>query len=93
MIGKFVIVRTYSAGVHTGFLSEVSGRNVVLTEARRIRRWRGANTLNEMFVNGCDETYTQISEPVELILLTEAIEVIPCQPKAVKNLRKSRWSS
>jgi len=91
MIGKFVVVRTYSAGVHTGFLKSQNGKEIELTEARRIWRWAGANTLNEVANNGVDEKYTRISDPVSELKLTEAIEIIPTTKVAEINLRKSRW--
>lgn len=40
LIGKKVVVRTYSAGVHVGTLSEREGKEVMLVDARRIWRWR-----------------------------------------------------
>jgi hypothetical protein len=89
MIDSFVIVRTYSAGVHTGYLKQCNGTAVLLREARRVFRWSGAFTLNEMSQNGVSEE-SRISQPVPEILLTEAIEVIPCSAKAEENLKKSR---
>lgn len=91
MIGKFVIVRTYSAGVHCGILGHVEGQHVALKDARRIWRWRGANTLNELSLRGADMEWTRISEPVPEILLTEAIEILPCTSEAAENLKQSRW--
>lgn len=93
MIGEFVLVRTYSAGVHCGTLADCSGTVVVLTDARRVWRWKGANSLNELSIHGCDEEYSRISESVPKIMLTQGIEVIPCSPKAQKNLSRSRWAS
>lgn len=89
MIGKFVIVRTRSAGVHTGYLREQAGTAAVLAEARRLWRWSGAFTLNEAALHGVGED-SRISEPVPLILLTEAIEVIPCTETAKLSLSRSR---
>lgn len=89
MIGEFVLVRTFSAGVHCGTLDECSGTSVVLTDARKIWRWSGAFTLNEMSVSGCAES-SRISQPVPRILLTQAIEVIPCSTEAKENLTRSR---
>lgn len=91
MIGKFVVVRTYSAGVHCGFLRCIHETSGELTEARRIHRWRGANTLHEISLTGVDKDYSRISEPVEHILLTQIIEVIPTTEEAENNLRRSRW--
>lgn len=93
MVGEFVVVRTYSAGVHCGTLAEVGGTAVLLTDARRVWRWRGANSLHELATDGPAEDYTRISTPVARILLTQAVEVIPCTPKAQTNLSRSRWGS
>lgn len=94
MIGKFCVVRTYSAGVHVGTVENQDGKVVTLSNARRVWRWRGANTLNELAVHGASTTaYTRISEPVESITLTEAIEVIPTTDEARNNLEQSRWLS
>lgn len=38
---KYVIARTYSAGVFAGFLESRKGQEVVLSTARRIYYWRG----------------------------------------------------
>ena len=89
MIGKFVIVRTYSAGVHTGYLREVAGTTVILTEARRIWSWSNAFTLNEAANRGVGES-SRISEAVPEIYLSQAIEVIPCSQEAETNLKRSR---
>ena len=88
-IGKFVLVRTKDAGVHHGFLESIADTAVLLRESRRLWKWDGAFTLNEIALRGCEES-SRISEPVELILLTQAIEVIPCTPEAEVNLRRSR---
>jgi hypothetical protein len=85
------VIRTYSAGVHIGTLKSHNGKEVVLTNASRIWRWRGANTLNEVSQNGVDQEYTRISERVPEITLTEAIELIPCSAKAIATFTP-RWS-
>ena len=89
MLGKFVIVRTYSAGVHTGYLREVAGTTVILAEARRLWSWSSAFTLNEAALRGVGES-SRISEPVPEIYLSQAIEVIPCSKEAEANLKRSR---
>jgi hypothetical protein len=92
MIGKFVLVRTYSAGVHVGTFARKEGTEVILFGARRIWRWRGANTLNELSQHGTEDTeFTRISEPVPEITLTEAIEIIPVSEKAKETLGRSTW--
>lgn len=90
MIGKFVIMRTYSAGVHCGVLTKQEGSVVRLSGARRIWKWSGANTLNELSQRGCAEA-SRISEPVPEIEL-DRIELIPCSDEARTNLERSRWN-
>lgn len=89
---QYVLVRTYSAGVHVGLLAAREGREVTLTEARRIWHWKGANTLNEIARRGVGAG-SRVSEPVETITLLEAIEVIRCTADAEKNLRAAGWLS
>jgi len=90
-LGTFVVVRTYSAGVHCGTLAAQDGKNVTLHDARRIWRWRGANTLNELALHGAEQAWTRISEPVAETDLSEAIEVIATTSEAQSDLCKSRW--
>lgn len=76
-----VIVRTYSAGVHIGEYNIDDWKNanepIVLYNARRLWRWRGANTLNEITMRGVNrDEYTRISEPVPVIKIVP-IEIIP----------------
>lgn len=85
------LIRTYSAGVHAGTLKSHDGKTVVLTDAVRIWRWRGANTLHEMALRGPAQDYTRISEPVPSIVLTEAIEIIPISEEASAAFAP-RWS-
>lgn len=87
MIGKKIIVRTYSAGVHFGTLVSRDGREVVLQAARRIWYWEGAFTLSAVAKTGVGEN-SKLSVTVDEILLTEAIEIIPCTEDAAANLER-----
>ncbi len=89
--GRYCVVRTYSAGVHVGELLSVDGKQVELANARRIWYWKGANTLNEIALHGVGDG-SKVSEPVTYILLTEAIEVIPCTDEGAAVLRAAKWS-
>jgi len=88
--GKYVVVRTYSAGVHVGVLKSRNGKEVVLTEAKRIWQWQGANTLHEIALNGIDKE-SKVSEETPTVILTEAIEIIPTSSKGEKCLRLQAW--
>lgn len=89
---RYVIVRTVSAGVHAGVLVKRDGQEVTLKDARRIWRWYGANTLNEIALRGVSDK-SKVSEPVSEILLTQAIEVIPAAAEGEANLRAAKWAA
>ncbi len=88
----YVVVRTYSAGVHVGELVSRKGKEVELANARRIWRWTGANTLHEMSLHGVAAD-SKVSEPVKAITLTEAVEVIPCTELGEATLRGAQWKA
>lgn len=76
-IGKYVIVRTYSAGVFAGILKEREGKEAVLTEVRRIWHWAGAASLSELAQRGTSRpNECKFPAPVDHELLTEVIEIL-----------------
>ncbi len=85
---NYVIVRTYSAGVHAGELNSRDGKEVVLKNARRLWYWKGAASLSQLAMEGVSAP-NECKFPCEVpeITLTEAIEVIPCTEKAVKSIK------
>ena len=85
----YCIIRTYSAGVHAGYLQTRDGKEVTLVNARRIWYWDGAFTLSAMAVSGVSKPDNcKFSCVVPAITLTEAIEIIPCTDEARKNLEE-----
>lgn len=88
----YVVVRTYSAGVHVGVLGEKVGEELTLKDARRIWYWKGANTLNEIALHGIQVTGSRVAEPVPEITLRGWIEILPCSEEAEKVLRGAAWS-
>lgn len=87
---KYVVVRTYSAGVHCGYLESSSGREVTLSDAKRIWSWQGANTLHEIAIHGVGKG-SKVSEAVEEIRLTEVVEIITCSGEGRERLKTSGW--
>lgn len=88
-VGKYVIVRTYSAGVFFGKLKEMSGKQCVLDECRRIYSWSKAFTLSHAALYGIGDD-SKLTDETTAHVITEAIEVIPATSKAVsvfKNIK------
>lgn len=87
MIGKKVIIRTYSAGVWFGELAEKARNEVILKNARRMWRWwaKESISLSACAIYGIKHDQSKIVSPVESVWL-EAIEIIPCTDAAIKSL-------
>ena len=87
MIDKFVIVRTYTASVFAGTLKKRNGKEVELTNARRLWYWQGAASLSQLAVNGTSKP-NQCKFPVSVpsVTLTEAIEILDVTPEARKSI-------
>lgn len=83
---RYVIVRTYSAGVFAGTLVKRVGKEVTLKNARRIWYWAGAASLSQLAIEGTSKpAECKFAMPVDLEL-TEAIEVISVTPTAKVNI-------
>jgi hypothetical protein len=79
----YYIVRTYSAGVFCGFIESRNGREVVMTNARRLWYWSGAASLSQLAVDGTsDPKNCKFPVAVPRVVLTEAIEILDVTEKA-----------
>jgi hypothetical protein len=65
---RIVLVRSGQSGVWIGVYVGSKGDAVSLTEARKIWRWRGANTTSELALRGCVKEYSRIAEPTTVIV-------------------------
>ena len=92
-IGKHCVIRTYSAGVHTGTVVSVNDRNVELADSRRIWSWQGALSLSEVATEGINPSGSKVACVVPSIFLTEAIEIIPTSEKSRAQLGKCKSGS
>jgi len=88
MVGKYVLVRTYSAGVFAGTLVSRTGKEVELTDARRIWYWSGAASLSQLAVDGTSKP-KDCKFPCEVprIELMEAIEILEVSDKARESIK------
>ena len=78
---RYVIVRTYSAGVFAGTLESRKGKEVVLSTARRLWFWSGAASLSQLASSGTSNpSGCKFPVPVSLITLLEAIEILDVTP-------------
>lgn len=85
---KYVIVRTYSAGVFAGYLKKQEGKEGTVLKARRLWYWDGAASLSQLAMEGVSKP-ENCKFPVEVdqIVLTEIIEVLDCTKKAQDSIK------
>ena len=85
---RYVIVRTYSAGVFAGYLESRDGREVVLRFATRIWRWAGAASLSQLAMEGTkDPAGCKFPCAVDRVELLEVIEIIDVTEAARKSIQ------
>jgi len=86
MLGRDVLVRTYSAGVHIGNAQSINGSEIYLKNCYRLWKWAGGGlSLSAVATNGikggrlnkCEEIY-----------LTNVVEIIPITQKALDSFEK-----
>lgn len=87
MIGKKVIIRGDRSGVFFGILAEKNGREVKLTNCRRLWYWSGAASLSQLAVDGVAKpNECKFTVTVDEIVILDAIEIIPCTVKAINSI-------
>lgn len=93
-IGKYVIVRGESSGVFAGTIAARDGREVQLTDCRRIWYWEGAASISQLAIDGTSKPDNcKFPAPVGEITILDAIEIIPCTEKAEASIKAVReWT-
>ncbi len=81
----YVIVRGDRSASFAGELQSQDGQVVVLTNARRLWYWAGANTLSELALRGPNKPgECKFPAAVPKVTILDAIEIIPCTVAAVR---------
>ena len=84
---KYVIVRTYSAGVFAGHLESRNGQEVVMRNARRLWMWVGAASLSQLANEGVKKpTECKFPDMVDRVELLQVIEILDVTEKAKKSI-------
>ena len=92
---KYVIIRTYSAGVFAGYLESKKGAEVILRNARRLWYWDGAASLSQLAMEGVSKPDNcKFPCEVDKIELFEVIEIIDCTEEARKSIKHVKiWTA
>lgn len=85
LLGKKVIIRGDRSGVFFGTLVAKDGREVELSNCRRLWYWDGAASISQIAVDGVTKpNECKFTVTVETIIIEDAIEIIPCTDKAIE---------
>ena len=83
---EYVIIRTYSAGVHAGYLKKREGDYVELSNARRLWYWDGAASLSQLAMEGVSKP-ENCKFPCEVTTIhLKWEEIIPTTEKARQSI-------
>lgn len=85
--GIKVIVRGDRSGVFFGTINERNGREVTLSNCRRIWYWEGAASLSQLAVDGTSSpSGCKFTVTVPEIVILDAVEIITCTDKAINSI-------
>ena len=84
-VGKKCIVRSNMAGVFFGEIANIEGSAVLMKDARKIYRWSGANTVEDISQTGVLNS-SKVTVVVENVLIEKYEQIIPCTEFAITNL-------
>ena len=91
MLKKKVIIRGDRSGVFFGTLAEKNGTEVRLTDCRRLWYWEGANSISQLAAEGTKKpSGCKFTISVAEIVITDAIEIIPCTAEAIQSIEGVR---
>lgn len=90
---KYVIVRSYGAGVFAGYLKQKDTKgdktDVVILESKRIYYWSGAASLSQLAVDGTSQPKNcKIPVAIPEHEVMNVIEIIPVSEKAKKSIEE-----
>lgn len=93
MSETYYIVRCDRAGVFFGHIARRDGREVTITDVRRLWYWSGAATLSQLAQEGVkNHGSCKFTMTIPEITVLDAIELIPCSDAAVASISKvSEW--
>ena len=87
MENKYYIVRGDRSGVFFGKIEKREGREVTMTDVRRLWHWRGATECCQLASEGVkDPRNCKFTITVSEIVVLDAIEIHPCTDVAAASI-------
>lgn len=87
MDNKYYIIRGDRSGVFFGKIAARNGQEVELRNVRKLWYWDGACAVEQLAVDGIVDGHgNKYTVVVPEMIITDAIQIIPCSDKATKVL-------
>ena len=87
---EYVLIRTYSAGVWAGYLSEIKDQTAILIVSRKIWYWDDTNCLSQLANEGVlNPKNCKFSMEVTKVTLFQVIQILPVSEKAKKSITEA----
>ena len=84
----FFIVRGDRSGVFFGNIKNRIGKEVTMTNVRRLWYWDGAASISQLAQDGTVRpSQCKFTVTVEEVLVLDAIEIDKCSEKAIKSIK------
>ena len=88
MNNNYYIVRCNKSGVFFGHIEKCKGREVTMTNVRKIWYWNGAAAVEQLACEGVKKPQDcKFTMYVEEIIVTDATEILRCTPEAVASIK------
>ena len=85
---QYYIVRCDRAGVFAGHIKSRNGREVEMSDVRRLWYWEGAASLSQMAVEGVNKPRScKFTVTVPSIVVLDAFEILTCSDAAEASIR------
>lgn len=85
---KYYVVRGESSGVFAGNIKERNGREVTMSDVRRLWYWEGACSISQIALDGVKEPQEcKFTVTLDEITILDAVEIIPCTSEAEESIR------
>ena len=87
-IGHYCIVRSARAGVFAGTVASRKGKEVCMSNVRRMWYWDGADLLSQLSISGTSKPENcKFPESVPSVMLFEVVEILPTTAKAEQDIK------
>lgn len=91
MENKYYIIRGVRSGVFFGQIAGRNGQEVELRNVRKLWYWDGACAVEQLSVDGVtNQSDCKFTVVVPEMIVTDAIQIIPCSDKAAKILQEAK---